>query len=180
MGTAFGPLSVHMVQHLVLMNVAAPLLVYGLRERITVPLWRSWPFATGLQLALLWLWHTPPTLAAAMAHAGLMAAMHLSLMAAALWFWAAVLLAPPQARWRAILALLVTGKLFCLLGALLVFAPRLLFTAPHPGHGALSLADQQMAGLIMLTACPLTYVLAGIVISARWFLSLEANAQTDG
>jgi putative membrane protein len=162
------------------MNVVAPLLVCGLRDRITLPLWRTWPFATTLQLVLIWFWHTPPTLAAAMANVGLMAVMHLSLMVAAMWFWAAILLAPIPTRWRAILALLVTGKLFCLLGAILVFSPRALFATPHMQHGAAGLADQQMAGLIMLTACPLTYVLAGIVISARWFLSLEANAQTDG
>lgn len=169
-----------MVQHLMLMNLVAPLLVLALRDRITLPLWRTWPLATALQLALLWSWHTPPTLAAAMGSFGMMALMHLSLMGAAMWFWAAILLAPPQGKWRAIFALLITGKLFCLLGALLVFSPRPLFSASHLHHGTASLADQQMAGLIMLVACPMTYVLAGIVISARWFLTLEANAQTDG
>lgn len=180
METAFGPLSVHMVQHLVLMNLAAPLLVHVLRDRITLPLWRTWPFATALQLALLWGWHTPPTLPAAMTSVGLMALMHLSLISAATWFWAAILLAPPEGKWRAIFALLVTGKLFCLLGALLVFSPRNLFAASHLHYGTANLDDQQMAGLIMLVACPLTYVLAGIVISARWFLTLEANAKTHG
>jgi len=180
METAFGPLSVHMVQHLVLMNLAAPLLVYAIRNTIPFPLWRTWPFATALQLILLWAWHTPPTLESAMASFGMMAMMHLSMMLAAMWFWAAVLLSPPEAKWRSILALLVTGKLFCLLGALLVFAPRPLFSATHLHQGAASLADQQMAGLIMLTACPLTYVLVGIVISARWFLALDSARESHG
>jgi len=35
------------------------------------------------------------------------------------------------------------------------------------------LADQQMAGLLMLVACPLTYVLAAIVIAARWTLRMD-------
>jgi putative membrane protein len=119
-------------------------------------------------------------LATAMSSLVLMTTMHLSLMAAAMWFWGAILLCPRDGWWRAIFALLVTGKLFCLLGALLVFSPRALFTASHFHHSASSIADQQMAGLVMLIACPLTYVLAGIAISARWFLALEANAQANG
>ena len=66
--------------------------------------------------------------------------------------------------WQAILALLVTGKLACLLGALLVFAPRPIYAGPHHGF---DLADQQMAGLLMLAACPMSYVLAGIVIAVE-------------
>ena len=67
-------------------------------------------------------------------------------------------------RWHGVLGLLVTGKLSCLLAALLVFAPRPLY--PHrPSRSAMSLADQQLAGLLMLTACPLSYVVAGIVMT---------------
>lgn len=181
-----GPLSAHMLQHVAVMNVAVPILVFGLALRGPDHLWRSWPLATSCQLFLLWGWHNPPALALAMASPAAMAAMHISLALAALWFWAAIASTPASGQWRAIFALLVTGKLFCLLGALLVFAPRHLFPsmvtahAGHAGPSAAMLGDQQLAGLIMLTACPLTYVLAGIVISARWFLSLERRAAADG
>ena len=78
-------------------------------------------------------------------------------------------------RWRAIAALLVTGKVFCLVGAIFTFAPRPLVQGlPLPLPEAL--ADQQLAGLLMLAACPLTYVLAGIVVSVLWLAELTAEA----
>jgi putative membrane protein len=179
MDTAFGPLSLHMLQHVVVMNLIVPAAVFGLSLRGPSWLWKSWPLATACQLALLWIWHAPPALAFAMSQPAAMIAMHFSLALAALWFWMSIASAPPTGRWRAIFALIVTGKLFCLLGALLVFAPRQLFDmAGHAHHMAADgLADQQLAGLIMLTACPLSYVFIGIVISTRWFLSLEREAQ---
>ena len=180
---AIGPLSVHMLQHLVLMNVVVPLLVFCALPFRSARIADSWAYATAAQLALLWGWHAPPVLDAAMASPALMAAMHVSLAMAAGWFWLAIAAMPATARWRSIFALLITGKLFCLLGALLVFSPRLLFgTMDHHAHAmaAGTLADQQMAGLIMLIACPLTYVLAGVWITARWFLALEAQGRANG
>ena len=178
---AIGSLSIHMLQHLALMNVVVPALVFLVLPDRSLTQAKTWPFATAAQLALLWGWHSPPALAAAMASPWLMMAMHMSLAAAAAWFWLAIASTPATARWRAIFALLITGKLFCLLGALLVFSPRVLFGSmdrhAHAAGGAL--ADQQMAGLIMLVACPLTYVVAGVWIAARWFLALEAQGRAD-
>lgn len=185
---AIGPLSVHMLQHLVLMNVVVPLFVFFVLPHRPGTIADTWPYATAAQLVLLWGWHAPPILDQAMASQMLMVTMHVSLVAAAGWFWLAIASMPATARWRSIFALLITGKLFCLLGALLVFSPRLLFGSMghHGGHHAHvtaaggALADQQMAGLIMLIACPLTYVLAGIWITARWFLALEARGRING
>jgi putative membrane protein len=73
--------------------------------------------------------------------------------------------------------LLVTGKLFCLLGALLVFAPRSLYLLQngHEAHfGPITIEDQQLAGLLMLLACPLSYLLAGVVIASRAIFALDA------
>jgi putative membrane protein len=178
-----GPLSAHMGQHVLFMNAAAPLAAYMLL--LVVPAnatfratLRPLAFATTAQLALLWGWHAPPVLAVAWTSPALLLAMHVSLFAAATLFWYAVFCMRGNDRWRPILALLVTGKLFCLLGALLVFAPRALYAlAPsaHSAHavsGISGLADQQLAGLIMIVACPLTYVTAGVIIAARWILEL--------
>ena len=104
-------------------------------------------------------------------------AIQFALLAVALWFWFAVLGQSGSARWRAIVALLLTGKLFCLLAALLVFAPRALYPVElaHVHHGAAAdpLADQYLAGLLMLVVCPLTYVLAGVLITERWLRELR-------
>jgi putative membrane protein len=187
MDTAFGALSSHMAQHLVLMNVVVPLGIL-LAPKTWRPreLWRTWSSATILQLVLLWGWHSPNVLPPALGNPLLMVLMHFSLVASALWFWLAVLTMPAGHGWRGIFALLITGKLFCLLGALLVFAPNELYRWSHGAlaHGShlmfSGLADQQLAGLMMLIACPLTYVGAGLVIASRWFLSMETEAQPNG
>ena len=165
-----------MLQHLVLMNVLVPIVVLCLPHTFRpANLWRSWPWATAVQIALLWGWHSPGVLPSAMASPGAMLAMHASLVACSAWFWLATMTMPAAARWRGIFALLVTGKLFCLLGALLVFAPNLLFGHLHHAASRAAIADQQLAGMLMLIACPLTYVSAGIVMAAQWFARLEAG-----
>lgn len=174
----FGPLTQHMSGHFLLMNVTAPavaiaaVLAYGARPRLTgLTLFGL----TALQLALLWAWHFPSALAFAHALPAIAVAMQASLFAVAFAFWLSVFSERSHHRWRAILALAITGKLFCLLGVLIVFAPRPLYAVL--GHGHLSpdamLADQHLAGLIMLAICPLTYVAAGVVLSARWLWELD-------
>jgi putative membrane protein len=179
-----GPLAGHMLLHILLMSVAAPLCAVGLvRHRLSVRRsvmneWRAAPLwsATGLQMALLWAWHAPMLHAAAQSYIALRATMWVSLLLAATGFWAAVLLTPTKLLWQAMLALLVTGKLACLLGALLVFAPRQLYALHGMAHHAPpSLEDQQLAGLLMLVACPLTYVLAGILLAVKMMNGLPAR-----
>lgn len=180
-----GFLTEHMALHIVTMNLAVPL---------GVLLWRRLPgssharsaapwiaTASAVQLVFLWTWHLPPVLAYAVASPIGAAAMHISLLGAALWFWHSVIVAAERSNWRALGALLITGKLFCLLGVLLAFAARPLYpqaALAHAAHGAhfdpgMLLSDQQFAGLLMLIACPLTYVLAGVIIAARWIAQIE-------
>ena len=86
----------------------------------------------------------------------------------ALSFWMLLLSLPDARRWHALPALLLTGKLVCLLAALLVFAPRALYGAGH-AHGPLiaALDDQHLAGLLMIAACPLSYLVAAVVITVQ-------------
>jgi putative membrane protein len=165
-----GPISAHMLLHIALMNVVAPLLASVL-ARALPPTGRSalvWA-ATIAQILLLWLWHGPPALRAAAGSMWISFAMHGSLFAVALLFWLSSIRLPARNSWQAICALLVTGKLACLLGVLLIFAPRALYEAGHAGsHGAHALLDdQQLAGLYMITACPLSFVLAGVIMAAQ-------------
>lgn len=177
MSDAAGHLASHMAVHILAMNIFAPGLAYAwwrVRRGASggVP---GLAFATVLQLGTLWAWHIPAALAfAANVPAGA-ALMHASLFAAALLFWLAIFDQAAAEPWRSIAALLVTGKLFCLLGVLFVFAPRPLFAhaAGTMMTAQAALDDQQLAGLFMLIACPLTYVVAGIVIVRAWFDSSE-------
>ena len=104
-------------------------------------------------------------------HTG-MSTMPERIVASALWFWLAAFAQVGAHRWRALVALLISGKLFCLLGVLLVFAPRPLYLHATLQEGHAALADQQLAGLLMVVACPLSYVLAGVVIATRWVVGL--------
>lgn len=180
---ATGTLTEHMAVHLFLMNALAPLAALA-ALRLGTPRIAAesivFPAMIG-QLAMLWIWHAPPLLAQAMQSAGLHLLMQLSLFSAAVWFWSAVLSLNGSARWRGLFALLLTAKLFCLLGVLLVFAPRFLYpealSSPHAaGHAvAASLADQQLAGLLMLVVCPASYLTAGVIIAARWVFEIDGS-----
>ncbi len=169
-----------MAQHIVLMNLVSPLLALWL-ARMAPPRLSDWLWpATAAQIGILWAWHAPPLLPGVVASPLLHFLMQVSLLAVALWFWSTVFAVAGAARWRSMIALLVTSKLFCLLGVLLVFAPRDLFAfGHHAGHGAGNLADQQLAGLMMLVACPASYVLGGIVLAARWFADLDRTGPVD-
>lgn len=180
-----GPLASHMAVHILLMNLFAPFaaLCISLAWRAREPAAGALEFATIAQLLLLWAWHAPPLLNQALASSMLHLLMSGSLFFSAFLFWWTVLRVHGERRWKPIVALLVTGKLYCLLAVLFVVAPRALYpsvTAGHSGHDGpvlnAALADQQLAGLIMLAACPATYLVAGIAIGARWLFAME----TDG
>jgi putative membrane protein len=181
----FDPLARHMAAHILLMNAVAPAL--ALMVRAIAPGGAS-VLASGrsgslviaalAQAALLWAWHAPAALAATVTVPGMHLFMQLSLFVAALWFWLEIFSDRGAFRWRALLALLLTGKMFCLLGMLLVFAPRALYPVHGSAHGVAgtvsALADQHLAGLLMLIACPLTYVLAGVVIASQGLHDLSS------
>jgi putative membrane protein len=170
-----GFLTQHMAAHIAAMNVVAPLLagawvrIGGIEGRLPE---RQLAPAAALQIMLLWGWHSPAILTGAFQSTLLLVLMHLSLFLAAVWFWLGVIAGARRGGWSPLAALLLTGKLFCLLGVLLTFAPRGLYEqvaiicfGSTPLQGLLE--DQQLAGLLMLTACPIVYVSAAIAIARR-------------
>lgn len=174
----FGPLSSGMAAHILMMNVVAPVAVLAMGHfspSVGRP-FRRLAAPTLAQLALLWGWHAPAAYAAAMHDPGLHLSMQVSLLLAALWFWSAVINSMTGGQWRAIAALLVTSKLFCLLGVLLAFAtvPLYLEMAHHGGPPLDPLADQQLAGLLMLVACPMSYLVAAVFVASKWVLAPDA------
>ena len=162
----FGQRSVHMVVHIATMSVLAPAAAAAFASML--PRWIGRPrvvwLCAVLQLCLLWIWHMPAIERLSTDIHGLHAAGHACLFLSAFLFWSAVVRASDDARWHVIAALLLTGKLTCLLSALLVFSPRVLYgTAFSP----VQIEDQQLAGLLMITACPLSYLIAAVVIVVR-------------
>lgn len=172
-----GPLSLQMLQHLVVMNVIAPILALALppigmerRGAVLLP--------AILQLIVLWAWHLPVIQQLAAGSSAAQLGLTAMLAGAALWFWQAVIDAARADGWGALGALLITGKLACLLGALLIFAPRDLYSLPGLAlalcvTGPSSLADQQLSGLLMVVGCPLSYLVVGVALAARMLIRLD-------
>jgi putative membrane protein len=185
--------SLHMVEHELLMVVAAPLLVaarpgavllWGLpraaRRRTAVALrhplarmsWRGagelWS-ATALHALALWAWHLPGLFLAAAAHEGIHALQHASFFASAFLFWHAAL--RPQARGPAALALFATSLHAGLLGSLLAFSRVLWYPEapdPYPLAGLTRAEDQALAGLVMWIPACSVYALAAVLLVGRW------------
>jgi putative membrane protein len=187
--------SAHMLQHELLMVVAAPLLVLGrpfgawlfglppgwrraLGRAARRPRWRRcWYVFTGplaawsLHGTALWIWHVPALFDAALASPGQHALQHLSFLTTALLFWWAVL--GPVARRQpgaALLSLFGTMLHTAALGALLALAESpwyAAYAATASVAGWDPLADQQLGGLIMWVPAGTGYVAAALAIAAR-------------
>lgn len=172
-----GPLAQHMALHVVAMNIVAPVLMLLWRPGGRAAVAQLLGPASALQLLLLYAWHVPAALTFATASRTGAILMHASLFLAAMLFWRCVIDAAANHAWRALAALLLAAKLFCLMGVLLTFAPRPLYLEAFalclPVPAVTPLADQQTAGLLMLVACPLAYISAGIAIAARWLAAIE-------
>jgi putative membrane protein len=189
--------SAHMIQHELLMLVAAPLLVLG---SPLAPTLRALPHSWALALArasrsapwtrlvqalrnpivawavhgvVLWAWHAPALFDAAVRNEGLHALQHLSFLGSAAIFWWALLHGRGRAMayGAAVLYLFTTAMHSGLLGALLTFSE----TPWYPAYAATSrfwgvsaVDDQQLGGLIMwVPACSL-YVVVALALFARW------------
>lgn len=199
--------SAHMLQHLVMMNLAAPLLVLGapLAAMLrALPLswrralarlgaarrWRAaWRVLSGaaaatvLQQVVLWAWHTPRGVAAALASDGVHIAMHASLLAAALLFWTAMLRPHSGRYWASIAALLVTLKVTGVVCIVLLLQPALAYTAygDLAAHWGLTPAeDEQLGWGFMMIVGTLTYLGAGVALVAAAFGALERSHPNRG
>jgi putative membrane protein len=159
----------HMVQHLLLLDLAPILVLLGLTKVLLRPLTRrlvdleraagplAHPvFAIVLYVATMALWHVPAMYDAALEHPVLHVLEHISFgLAGGLYWWH--LLSPIRARRRLggmgpVVYMLGTKVLVGLLGILLTFAPEPIydFYERQPGYWSLSPGtDQAVGGLIM-------------------------------
>jgi putative membrane protein len=190
-------LSAHMLQHMLLMSLAAPLLVWS---RPTGILLRGLPdpgrsvvirtmgwlrpalrrlsgigVACALQAVLLWLWHAPAfytrTLTSGLVHD----AQHITLLGGAVLFWASI---EPAFRQRslagpAVLSLFITTLHTSVLAALLTFSS-VVWYAPYAWSPE-ALSDQQLAGLIMWVPGALPYVAGALLV--LWAVLEEPRAR---
>jgi putative membrane protein len=191
----------HMVQHELLMLVAAPLLVLG-RPLVTI-LWalpqrartgtgylarnthlrRSWRVLSGAGLAwmlhavALWGWHIPRLFNEAVRNPTLHELQHLTFVFTAALFWAGLFEERRREhRGAAILYLFTTTVHTSVLGALITFAARAWYTTEPGGPaswGLTALEDQQLGGLIMWVPGSLAYMAGALYLLARWIAVSE-------
>jgi len=193
--------SMHMLQHELLMLVAAPLLVLGkplavfawglpLRDRQAVggplrtPWWqRIWRTLTApltawsLHAIVLWGWHAPALFQASLASDAIHNFQHATFLSSALLFWWALVRRRPDG--TAVLYVFTTLLHTGFLGALLTFSPSVLY----PDYiefasrwDTTALADQQLGGLIMWVPAGAILLLSGLLLLAQWLRAIERRS----
>jgi putative membrane protein len=186
----------HMIEHEILMAMAAPLLIVG---RPVAMLWalpkamrrdiggigrtpltaRSWgwltspPIATLLHGAALWIWHAPALYEAALTDPWIHWLQHLSFFVTAPLFWRALLQGREGERGygAAVFYLFVTSLHTGFLGILLAFFRRPIYPTQTSGAaewGLTPLEDQQLAGLFMWIPAGIVYAGVALILAGLW------------
>jgi putative membrane protein len=202
--------SAHMVQHLVLVLVAPPLLVYGTPLPLSL-LWlpaparrtlnrathrqRAGPWGSALrnpvaiaalQTAAMWTWHLPVCYQAALRNDAVHLVEHACFFLTAMLLWSAIIGRPPRpgAGYPSRLALVfVTGLQSGALGAILTFATTLAYPLQASGArtwGLRPLEDQQLAGAIMWIPAGVVYLGTLVVLFVRWLNDMDRRMEAGG
>ena len=198
--------SAHMLQHELLMVLAAPLLVVArplvallwglpLAWRCALGQWSkrktvqsNWLFWTQpmtawwVHAAALWLWHIPRFFQATLDNDWIHSAQHVSFLGSALLFWWSLFYAHGKIRYGAsVLYLFTTAVHTSILGVLLTFAATVWYpdyAATTPAWGLTPLEDQQLGGLIMWIPAGLVYLIGGLALFALWLRESDRLANT--
>jgi putative membrane protein len=195
-------LSVHMVQHGLMMILGAPLVMAGrplpvvlvaLPVRLSAAaaaalqspvIARSWRLATTPLIAWLlhglaiWVWHLPRLYEAAVVDEMMHAAQHAAFVGTAMLFWWGLL----QGRYgragygAAVFYTFATAVHTGALGALMTFARRPLYgiyATRAALRGSDPVADQQLAGLLMWVPAGFILTVMGVALFAAWLAEAE-------
>jgi putative membrane protein len=190
-------LVMHMVQHVLLLDVAPILLILGLTKVLLRPAtrrihrveqrvgWLAAPlFAVILYSAAMWVWHVPVLYDAAARHTGVHVLEHLSFTLAGFLYWWH-LISPVATRLRRegttpIVYMLSTKVTVGFLGIALTFAPTALFSyytsQPH-WWGLTPESDQMLAGAVMALEQAIVMGIALVVLFTRLLAQSEREEQ---
>ena len=190
----------HMIQHLLLLDLAPILVLLGLTKVILRPrdaqahaprAARAGPlahpvFAIGLYVAIMWIWHIPAMYDAALEHPVVHVLEHVAFaVAGGLYWWH--LLSPIRARKRLggmgpVVYMVATKVLVGLLGIGLAFAPDAIydFYEHQPGYWGLSPGtDQAIGGLIMATEQSIVMGIALVYLFVRALAESERQNERE-
>jgi cytochrome c oxidase assembly factor CtaG len=179
----------HMIQHVILMSVAAPAIVVGdagrvlragspravLRAMGLVPARvragiRNPFVAMAAFTVVLWAWHLPVLYEIALRQPAFHALEHLSFVATSLLLWSVVFGKRRASDAVALLVVFVTSLAGAALGAIIALAGSVLYpihAVIAAASGIDALVDQQLAGAIMWIPPGVLNLLAMVVITAR-------------
>lgn len=178
--TAF---AAHMILHLGVISLAAPLLALGmvrlgLGRAVLPPVMGAAIFATLFDLAVVWGWHLPALHEAAARVPALFVAQQGSFLLAGVAVWVTALGSEEGSGWfGGLLALLFTGMHMTMLGVLLLAAPELLYD-PSLCVGIFGferLDDQRLGGVLMASLGGLPYLAGGLFLVARMLRPRETG-----
>jgi cytochrome c oxidase assembly factor CtaG len=188
----------HMVEHELLMAVAAPLLAlsrplgtflhaFPRDARLALVGWArgriiqaSWGWLVDPLVAIIlhgvaiWVWHAPRLLDATLESSMMHRLQHTSFLVTALFFWWAVIRLPVKEYGVGAAHVFATMMHTGVLGALLTLTPRICYvrqTQDAPLFGWTPLEDQQLAGLFMWVPGGAIYLAAGLWLLGRWLLA---------
>lgn len=185
----------HMVQHLILLDIMPILLILSFNKVLLRPLTRriqtiergagflAGPvFAVIAYVAGVYAWHVPGAYDLALRHSGIHALEHVTFSIVGVLYWWHVF-SPIRARRRLTglgpLAYMTSTKLFIgALGIALAFLPRVIyaFYSHKPHYWGLSpIEDQSMAGLAMALEQSLVMGVAFVYLIYRFFSEAEAE-----
>jgi putative membrane protein len=192
--------SAHMIQHELIMALAAPLLVLArpaavflrmlptsgrslavraMRLRWARAVWArvTRPAEAWLAHALvIWVWHIPALFQERQHNFLVHSLQHFSFFASAIAFWWSVLQGRRVSRGTAILSLFTTTVHTGVLGALMTFSRNPWYpsyASGAAGWGLTPLADQQLAGMIMWIPASAAYLVGALILIRRWLAESE-------
>jgi putative membrane protein len=191
----------HMVQHVLLVAVAPPLILLGCPLDVVTRnlpgllqgakwLRRHFPqsvvsliCSTVLYGVTIWFWHIPASYQGALLSEAVHLVLYATLLGASFWFWNAVLHGIRTGGGQlgaGIAALFVSLLQTGLLAVLLTLSPRPwypLMSQNSAAWGHSPLEDQQLAGLIMWVPMSFIYLGAALALAARWIGGTQGAAE---
>ncbi|MGR3199078.1 MAG: cytochrome c oxidase assembly protein [Paracoccus sp. (in: a-proteobacteria)] len=153
-----GPFPAHMIRHMALVAIAAPLIVLALPGLAG---WLAIPALAGMvvEFIVVWSFHLPGLQDRSVQGPGWFALEQAAFLGAGLAVWGGALAARPLAGAG---AMLLTSMHMTLLGALIVLSPRPIYAICGQDVGS-----QQVGGLIMLGIGTPAYLVAGLWLVGR-------------
>jgi putative membrane protein len=174
----------HMLQHLLLMMVAAPLILIS-SGSMALP-------GSGLPAVFCWLagtltaifWHVPAVLAITLRSHPWHVVQQISFLIGGILFWIPAIATPPRGSGWLIPVYLLLATLPCdALSAYLVFCGHVVY----PSYGSTArmfrmspLDDQALAGALMWVVVTFAYLIPALILSARLLSSEQRDAAQPG